>query len=155
MIPIAIAANRKASGTARPISPAGATPLSAIAAVGAMIPIESAIASQKRSSRRSFPFGRSPATDASVAISASLVKDRIRHERADHPVRRVDDLVDAQVAGDAGQRIRLLPVEAVTVAEVRDRRPGGVARRLHQVGPDAGADVVARLLARPHETARD
>ncbi len=43
----------KASGTARPMSPAGAVPLSAIAAVGAMIPIEIAIASQKRSSRRS------------------------------------------------------------------------------------------------------
>ena len=42
----------KASGTARPMSDAGAVPLSAIAAVGAMIPIEIAIASQKRSSRR-------------------------------------------------------------------------------------------------------
>ena len=41
-----------ASGTACPMSPAGAVPLSAIAAVGAMIPIEIAIASQKRSSRR-------------------------------------------------------------------------------------------------------
>jgi hypothetical protein len=41
-----------ASGTARPISAAGAVPLSAIAAVGAMIAIDSAIASQKRSSRR-------------------------------------------------------------------------------------------------------
>ncbi len=41
-----------ASGTARPISEAGAVPLSAIAAVGAMIAIDRAIASQKRSSRR-------------------------------------------------------------------------------------------------------
>ena len=57
MRPIAIAANRKASGTARPTSPAGTTPLSAIAAVGAMIPTEIAIASKKRSSRRSFPRG--------------------------------------------------------------------------------------------------
>src|SRR5436190_22811620 len=155
MSAIAIAANRKASGTARPISPAGATPLSAIAAVGAMIPIDSAIASQKRSSRRRVPFGRSSATVASVAISASFLEDRIRHERADDPVRGVDDLVDAQVARDAGECVRLLTVEAVTVAEVCDRRPHGVAGRLHQVGTDAGADVVARLLVRPDEAARD
>ena len=44
---------RNASGTARPISPATAVPLSAIAAVGAMIASDSAIASLKRSSRRS------------------------------------------------------------------------------------------------------
>jgi hypothetical protein len=44
-----------ASGTACPISPAGVTPFSAIAAVGAMIAIDSAIASQKCSSRRSPP----------------------------------------------------------------------------------------------------
>src|SRR4051794_2018235 len=43
---------RNASGTARPIWPATAVPLSAIAAVGAMIASESAIASTKRSSRR-------------------------------------------------------------------------------------------------------
>jgi hypothetical protein len=42
-----------ASGTARPMSCAGTVPLSAIAAVGAMIAIDSAIASQNRSSRRS------------------------------------------------------------------------------------------------------
>ena len=41
-----------ASGTARPIRLAGAVPLSAIAAVGAMIPMLSAIASQIFSSRR-------------------------------------------------------------------------------------------------------
>src|SRR5262249_18652800 len=52
-----IVAKMNASGTARPISPAGATPLSAIAAVGAMIAIDSAIASQKCSSRRSPPLG--------------------------------------------------------------------------------------------------
>ena len=46
-----------ASGTARPITAAPAVPLSAIAAVGAMIAIDSAIASQKRSSRRR-PVGR-------------------------------------------------------------------------------------------------
>jgi hypothetical protein len=44
-----------ASGTARPISAETPTPLSAIAAVGAMIAIDSAIASQKCSSRRSAP----------------------------------------------------------------------------------------------------
>src|SRR5438552_1700163 len=124
MSAIAIAANRKASGTARPMSPAGATPFSAIAAVGAMIPIDSATASQKRSSRRSFPRGRSCATGASTAISASLfVEDRVRHEAADDPVRRVDDLVDAQIAGDADEGVRLLPIEAVAVAEMGDRRP--------------------------------
>jgi hypothetical protein len=42
-----------ASGTARPMSCAGTVPLSAIAAVGAMMAIDSAIASQNRSSRRS------------------------------------------------------------------------------------------------------
>src|SRR5712691_152771 len=118
---IAIAANRKASGTARPTSPAGATPLSAIAAVGAIIPTEIAIASQKRSSRRRCPRGSSIAT-ASVAISASLIEDRLRHEAAHHPVRSIDDLVDPEVAGDARDRIRLLAIEAVAVAEPRDRR---------------------------------
>ena len=43
----------KSSGTARPTFAATPTPFSAIAAVGAMMPIESAIVSQKRSSRRS------------------------------------------------------------------------------------------------------
>jgi hypothetical protein len=47
-----IVAIRNASGTARPICPATAVPLSAIAAVGAMIASDSAIASTKRSSRR-------------------------------------------------------------------------------------------------------
>ena len=65
---MAIAANRKASGTARPTSPAGTTPLSAIAAVGAMIPTEIAIASKKRSSRRSFP-----ARLVGAAAAASLI----------------------------------------------------------------------------------
>jgi hypothetical protein len=62
----------KASGTARPISAAGAVPLSAIAAVGAMIAIDSAIASQKRSSRRSPPVscGCASGGGASVAISS-------------------------------------------------------------------------------------
>src|SRR3954447_1903007 len=46
-------AKMNASGTARPISCAGSVPLSAIAAVGAMTAIDSAIASQKCSSRRS------------------------------------------------------------------------------------------------------
>ena len=48
-------AKMNASGTARPTRPAGAVPLSSIAAVGAMIPIDSAIVSQKRSSRLSPP----------------------------------------------------------------------------------------------------
>jgi hypothetical protein len=48
-----IVAIRKASGTARPIRPATAVPLSAIAAVGAMIASDSAITSMKRSSLRS------------------------------------------------------------------------------------------------------
>ena len=50
-------AKMKASGTAWPTSCAGTVPLSAMAAVGAMMPIDSAIASQKRSSRRR-PRGR-------------------------------------------------------------------------------------------------
>ena len=60
-----------ASGTARPISPAGATPFSAIAAVGAMIPIDSAIASQNFSSRRNprpVPEGALTALDSPVLI---------------------------------------------------------------------------------------
>src|SRR5213080_1252064 len=81
MRPIAIAAKRKASGTALPTSPAGATPLSAIAAVGAMIPMETAIASQKRSSRRSVPWGRRWAADASVAISPPSKVDFSRPRR--------------------------------------------------------------------------
>ena len=52
-----IVAKMNASGTARPISPAGAVPFSAIAAVGAMIAIESAIVSQNFSSRRRPPDG--------------------------------------------------------------------------------------------------
>jgi hypothetical protein len=45
-------ANTNASGTARPTRLAGSVPFSAMAAPGAMIPMDSAIASQKRSSRR-------------------------------------------------------------------------------------------------------
>src|SRR4029079_10459391 len=90
---IAIAAKRKASGTARPTSPAGATPFRAIAAVGAMIPIEIAIASQKRSSRRNVPCDRTSAATASVAIGSSF-EDRVGDKAADDPVRGVDDLVD-------------------------------------------------------------
>src|SRR3954468_20699288 len=47
-----IVAIRNASGTARPICAATAVPFSAIAAVGAMIASDSAIASTKRNSRR-------------------------------------------------------------------------------------------------------
>src|SRR5690242_14105083 len=116
MRPIAIAANRKASGTARPISPAGATPLSAIAAVGAMIPIDSATASQKRSSRRSVPCARwSAAAVASVAIRTSFREDLIGDEAAHDPAGRVDDLVDTQVARHARHGVGLLPVEAVAL----------------------------------------
>src|SRR5581483_8129451 len=141
MRPIAIAANRKASGTARPTSPAGATPFNAIAAVGAMIPTEIAIASQKRSSRRSTPCARCSWTTASLTISLSF-EDRQRDEAAHDPVRRVDYLVDAQVASDARDRVRLLALQAVAPAEVRDRRSHGVAGGLQQVRTDAGADVV-------------
>jgi hypothetical protein len=45
-------AKTNASGTARPTKLAGSVPLRAMAAPGAMMPIDSAIASQKRSSRR-------------------------------------------------------------------------------------------------------
>src|SRR6478736_1057452 len=92
---MAIAANRKASGTARPMSPAGATPFSAIAAVGAMIPIEIAIASQKRSSRLRCPSEASSSPVAAVVISASLVQGRFRHETSHRSVGRVNRLVDA------------------------------------------------------------
>src|SRR3954454_19245767 len=143
--PIAMAANRNASGTARPTRPAGATPLSAIAAVGAMIPTEIAIASQNRSSRRSPPRAWSSGTTASLAISASL-EDRVGHEAADDPVRRVDHLVDAQVADDAGDGVGLLAAEPAALLEVGDRRPHRVARRLEQVGTDARAHVEAARL---------
>jgi hypothetical protein len=66
---IAIEARRKASGTARPTMPAGATPFKAMAAVGAMIPIEIANASQTRSSRRNTPWGRL----ADVVSAKSLI----------------------------------------------------------------------------------
>jgi len=45
-------AKTNASGTARPTKLAGSVPLRAMAAPGAIMPIDSAIASQKRSSRR-------------------------------------------------------------------------------------------------------
>src|SRR3989441_10663373 len=53
--PTAIVASRKARGTALPVIPAASEPLRAIAAGGAMMPMESAIASKKESSRRSLP----------------------------------------------------------------------------------------------------
>jgi hypothetical protein len=59
----------KASGTACPMSWAGTVPFSAMAAVGAMIAIESAIASQKRSSRRSAPASSGLRVSASVVIA--------------------------------------------------------------------------------------
>ena len=62
-------ANKNASGTARPTKLAGSVPLRAMAAPGAMMPIDSAIASQKRSSRRK-PCSR--AGSASVVIGYLL-----------------------------------------------------------------------------------
>jgi hypothetical protein len=62
-------AKTNASGTARPTRLAGSVPLRAMAAPGAMIPIESAIASQKRSSRRR---PRPWSDPASVVIGRSL-----------------------------------------------------------------------------------
>src|SRR5262245_50665284 len=62
-------AKMKASGTARPTSCAGSVPLSAIAAVGAMIAIERAIASQKCSSRRSPPELSGSRAGACVVIA--------------------------------------------------------------------------------------
>src|SRR5215467_8606363 len=53
--PTATVARRKARGTELPVMPAASEPLRAIAAVGAMMPMESAIASKKESSRRSLP----------------------------------------------------------------------------------------------------
>src|SRR5262245_1713792 len=145
MSAIAIAANKNASATARPTRPAGATPLSAIAAVGAMIPIEIAIASQKRSSRRRCPRDTSSIATASLAISASLFEDRLRNEASDDPVGGVDHLVDPKVARDTGERVCLLPVEAVALAEPHDRRADRVPRRLHQIRADTGANVIVGL----------
>src|SRR3954449_10145588 len=97
-------AKMNASGTARPMSPAGATPLSAIAAVGAMMAIDSAMASQMRSSRRRpGPCAAPESVPASTAMGPSLVvEDRFRQEGADDPVRDVHHLVDAQVHRDGG-----------------------------------------------------
>ena len=67
-----IVAKMNASGTARPIRPAGAVPLSAIAAVGAMIAIDSAIASQNLSSRRRPLLGFS-APVVSVFVATEFV----------------------------------------------------------------------------------
>src|SRR6266700_290825 len=53
--PTAIVASRKARGTPLPVMPAASEPLRAIAAVGAVMPMESAMASKKESSRRSLP----------------------------------------------------------------------------------------------------
>jgi hypothetical protein len=61
-----------ASGTARPISPAGAVPFKAIAAVGAMIAIEIAIVSQNFSSRRRPPDGWSWTGSLRVVANVSL-----------------------------------------------------------------------------------
>jgi hypothetical protein len=60
-----MAATTNASGTARPTKLAGSVPFRAMAAPGAMMPIDSATASQKRSSRRR---PRSWAGSASVVI---------------------------------------------------------------------------------------
>ncbi len=67
---------------------------------------------------------------------------------ADDPVRGVDDFVDAEIARDARDRVGLLAIEAVRVSEPRDGRAHRVPCGFHQVRPDAGAHVVARLLVR-------
>jgi hypothetical protein len=67
-----IVAKMNASGTARPISAAGAVPFSAIAAVGAMIAIDSAIVSQNFNSRRSPPDGCSWTGSLWVVANVSL-----------------------------------------------------------------------------------
>src|SRR5581483_12342217 len=55
------------------------------------------------------------------ALGERSVEDGVGNEAADDPVRHVDHLVDAQVAGHAGERVGLLAVEAVAVAEPCDR----------------------------------
>src|SRR3954453_16827551 len=61
-----------ASGTARPISPATAVPLSAIAAVGAMIASERAMASTI------FCFRRSPGRCSGDAVSVVMAQEATR-----------------------------------------------------------------------------
>jgi hypothetical protein len=80
----------KSRGTARPTFAAPA-PFSAIAAVGAMMPIESAIVSGQTHGESHF------------GCLASHLHDRLGQEHPHHPVRDVDHLVDPQVAGDRAE----------------------------------------------------
>ena len=115
----------------RPTKLAGSVPLRAMAAPGAMMPIESAIASQKRSSRRKPRSWLASASVCSPVTSSS--KDVVGEKSPDYPVGSVHNLVDAQIHGDTTQGVRLLPGEVVAVCEVLHCRAHHLLGRLHQV----------------------
>src|SRR5215210_6968754 len=72
-----------------------------------------------------------------AASRIAALEDRIGHEAADDPIRRVDDLADLQVAGERAQDVGVRARQSPFAPEVVDHRPHGLARRLHQVGLDA------------------
>src|SRR5262249_25354748 len=147
---IAIAANRNASGTARPMSPAGATPFRAIAAVGAMIPIEIAIASQKRSSRLRCPRVSASSAVAAVAMPASWSNRWARTIPWLGPGRQPGNRAGSLVQLDRGD------VPAPEVRAERRRAPERDVRRMGEDDRVVVADQHRRLavLVDPDDLAR-
>ena len=63
-----------------------------------------------------------------------LAEDRLRQERRDDPVRRVDDFADAEVCRDARDDIGLLAREPVLRHQVLDQVADGLLGRQEEVG---------------------
>jgi hypothetical protein len=120
-----------ASGTACPMSVAGTVPLSAMAAVGAMIAIDNAIASQKCSSRRRPPVR--PSSPAVVAIGPSS------SQRVMCGWRRAT-LAPGRRPGTPGEAVR---------AKSYERSPGRYSRSAASISAGASAESAARSTRMP------
>src|SRR5262249_19645633 len=70
-----------------------------------------------------------------IARAGRSREDGFGEKRRDDPVRRVDDLADLQIDGDAAENIGLLAAEPALLDEVLDH----VADRLLGVGEEIGA----------------
>src|SRR6056297_1384079 len=70
-----------------------------------------------------------------------LPENAVGHVEADGPVRRVDNLADAEIAGDTGEHVGVDRGKGVPPGQKIDHATYGVAGRLMQVGSDAGGDL--------------
>src|SRR5438270_13645353 len=74
------------------------------------------------------------------------VEKAVRQEVRHHPVGIVHNLTDLEVGGHGAQSVRLQRREAARLGQMSDHTSGRIARRLEEVGADAGGGVVSLFL---------